>query len=179
MEWRRDGKAAPGERAAASAPGRVCPAPLVRLEPESPSTCLHAAGGTPAPGDVPIATCLCCATHRGCDPVARTTRAVSSRLSRAAGSQCPPFHRWASHDQGVRRPSSRCRLARVGNGITPRLPASDSLFSDHFAAPSGTSWSFFWLFLLLCFFCFPSCCCFHLSRNPCPILDGFRSRNRD
>jgi hypothetical protein len=108
----------PRQRAVASAPGGRCPAPLALLPPESTSACLHAARAPPAPGDEPVATGRRFATRSVRDPVARTTRAVSSLLARAAGSQCSRFHRWASHDPGVRRPSSLCRLSGFGDRLT-------------------------------------------------------------
>ncbi len=118
MEWRCHQEAAPGQRTLASAPGGVCPAALARLEPQNTPACLHAARAPPAPGDEPVVTGRRFATHRRRDPLSRPTRALSSRLARAAGSQCSRFHRWASHDPAVRRPSSLCRLARVGDGLT-------------------------------------------------------------
>jgi hypothetical protein len=118
VEWCRHRKAPAGERAGASAAGGVCPAPLARLEPEITSACLHAARAPPAPGDEPVATRRHFATQCRRDPVSRTTRAVSSLLARAAGSQCSRFHSWASHDPVIRHPSSLCRLARVGDGLT-------------------------------------------------------------
>jgi CHAT domain-containing protein len=41
MEWQCDGKAAPGQRASASAPGGFCPTALARLEPENDAIDFH------------------------------------------------------------------------------------------------------------------------------------------
>jgi len=101
MEWQCDGEAASGERALASAPGWCCPAALARLEP----------------GDEPVATGRRFATRRGRDPLPRTTRAVSSRLARAIGSQCASANGWPGDDQAVRCPRRLGRLARFGDSV--------------------------------------------------------------
>ena len=57
MEWQRHGKAAPGECAAASAPGGFCTVALARLEPQSAPARLYAARATPTHRGEPVAAC--------------------------------------------------------------------------------------------------------------------------
>src|SRR5215831_7828387 len=86
MEWRRDGQAAPGERAVASAPSGFRTAALVGLEPQSPPASLHAAGAPPAAASPPTADVILTRRQR-----AHTRLAWTERLARNA-----------SHDHGGR-----------------------------------------------------------------------------
>ena len=88
MEWFCDGKAASGERAVTSAPGGFCPAPLARLEPQSPPACLYPARAAPTPRSEPVASRRHFAPQRGRDPLPCAARALASLVGRAARSQC-------------------------------------------------------------------------------------------
>ena len=117
MAWQRYREAPPGQRPAASARRRLCPATLARLEPESPPTRLYATRATPTHRGEPAVFCHRFTRQCGSDPFPRTTRALSSLMARAAGSQCARFNSWASDDQTVRGPRKLCHLARVGDGL--------------------------------------------------------------
>src|SRR6266568_2502795 len=143
MEWQCDGKAAPGQRALASAPSGCCPAALARLEPESPPARLPAARAPPTHGDEPVASCRRFVRQSGSNPLPRTTRALSSLMARAAGSQCSRFNIWASDDQTVWCPRRLCHRARFGDGLTSSRQLVGSLFAEKLASPRRASWPFF------------------------------------
>ena len=88
------------------------------LPPESPPARLSATGATPTHRGEPAASCRRFVRQSGRDPVSPTTRALSSLLAGAAGSQCSCFNIWASDDQTVWCPRKLCHLARVGNGLS-------------------------------------------------------------
>jgi hypothetical protein len=75
----------------------------------------------------PAASCCHFATCYRSDPVPCAADTLTSRLSRAVGSQCPFSHRSSSHDQALWHPCHVCYLARVNDGLIPRLSASRSL----------------------------------------------------
>jgi hypothetical protein len=144
MAGRQNREAAPGQRAAASAPGGFCPAVLARLESESPSARLPAPRATPTPGDEPVASRRHFPTSRGGHPFPGAARAFASRLARAAGSQCPSFHRWSRHDQADRA-SRQPSLPR--SGWRPRnlvLTTVGDLFLDKLESPGGVPCPLFW-----------------------------------
>jgi hypothetical protein len=120
VEWQRHGKAASGQRAVTSSPGGFCLAALARLEPESTPTRLSATRTTPTHRGESAASC-CFARQSGSDPLACSTRALSSLLARAAGSQGSRFDLWARDDQIVWCPGKLCHLARFGNGLNASL----------------------------------------------------------
>lgn len=123
MAWPNHGEAAAGERTVASAPGWFCSTALARLEPQSSSACLHPTRATPAHRNDPVASICYFATYHSSDPVPRTAGTLTSRLSRAIGSQCAFSHRSASHDQALWHPSHFCYLARVNGGVIPHFSA--------------------------------------------------------
>src|SRR5690242_16357664 len=127
MEWPNHGETAAGERPVASAPGWVCSTSLARLEPEKTSACLHTTRATPAHRNDPVASYCHFTTHHRYDPVPRAAGTLTSRLSRAVGSQCAISHRSSSHDQALRHPSHFCYLARVNDGLIPRFSATRAL----------------------------------------------------
>src|SRR5258708_4412255 len=89
MEWQRDRQTAPGECVVASPRRRVCASALARLEPTTAPTGVHAIASPPARGSASGAGSLSWPGSCACAPVPCTTRALSSRLSRAARAQRP------------------------------------------------------------------------------------------
>lgn len=153
MEWQRHCETAAGQYPAASAAGGFCSPALARLEPQRASRGLHAARATSAPRGQPLATRHRKALHRDRDPLPCAASTFASLVGTATGSPCAPFNSGVRHDQALRHPGILCCLARVGDGLTPRfLP---SFFSDPFAAPSSTSWSFLLAFAHLLPFWLP------------------------
>ena len=156
MEWQCDREASPGECAAASAPGGSRIVALAGLESQRPPTRLSAAHATATHRGEPIASRRF-ATHRGRDPLPCAARALAPLVGRAVGSQCASSNRRSRHDQAFRHPRKLCCLARVGDGLTPRFPATEFLTprtpSPLRVAPHGL---FPWLFLSFCLFGFPS-----------------------
>jgi hypothetical protein len=123
MEWERHSKAAPGERPPASLTGWFCPAALAGLEPTRTPERLSAARATPTDRGKSASSRRHFATYSGCDPV---PRALSPLMARAARSQCAAFRSFPGHDQAVWHPGKLCSLARVGDGLTPRLDSHGS-----------------------------------------------------
>ncbi len=131
MEWQRHSEAAPGQCPAASAPGGSRTVALARLEPQRAPARLHAARATPPPRGESVATRRRFVRHSGRDPVPCAASALASLVGGAAGSQCASSNSWARHDQALRHPSTLCCLARVGDGLTPRFPATGFLLLGH------------------------------------------------
>ena len=99
-------------------------------------------------------------------------------MGRTPRSQCAGSNGWSGHDQVVRHPRTRCRLARVGNGnidvTRPRLPLC-AFSSDSCASPSGALWPLFLASPHLLPFLLSLPLDFPCERAGCPVLRPFRS----
>ncbi len=156
MEWPRHQEAAPGECAAASAPGGSRTVALARLEPQRAPAQMSAARATPMHRGEPVATRRREALHSGRDPVPCRAGALASLVGRAARSQCASSNSWSRHDQADR--ASQQPLPRSGwRRLNPALPdhriPSSRTTSPLRAAPHGL---FSWLFLIFCLFGSPA-----------------------
>jgi hypothetical protein len=143
MEWQREREASPGECAAASTPDGSRTGALARLEPQRAPARLEAARATPTHRGEPVATRRRAALHSGRDPVPCAASALASLVARAAGSPCASSNSWSPHDQALRHPSTLCCLARVGDGLTPRLPATGFLLLGHLCRSAWHLMAFF------------------------------------
>lgn len=121
MEWQRDVKTAPGQRAAASTRCRGEVAPLAGLESKGSSARLHTPALQPKPGG-PGETRTCGhKRHPAHASFSCGTRAYTPVVERSARSQCPRACCSHDHADHVWLADGFCGFSRLTNYLTARI----------------------------------------------------------